>query len=78
MEFPDTLIKGGNLSCVDYLQISGVSGNSADTLAEGDRGTIHGCLELLWTSSKDEGYIMAILDHYVCLLCGGVSQPNVP
>ena len=35
MEFPDTLIKEGTLSCVDYLQMSGVSGNSTDTLAEG-------------------------------------------
>ena len=37
-EFPDTLIKGGTLSCVDYLQMSGVSGDSMDTLAEGGRG----------------------------------------
>ena len=38
MEFPDTLIKEGTLSCVDYLQMSGVSGDSTDTLAEGGRG----------------------------------------
>ena len=37
-EFPDTLIKEGTLSCVDYLQMSGVSGDSTDTLAEGGRG----------------------------------------
>ena len=37
-EFPDTPIKEGTLSCVDYLQMSGVSGNSTDTLAEGGRG----------------------------------------
>ena len=58
--------------------MSGVSGDSTDTLAERGRGAIHGCLELLWTSSKDKGYLMAILDYYVCLLCGGVPQPNVP
>ena len=38
MQFPDTLIKGGTLSSVDYLQMSGVSGDSTDTLAKGDRG----------------------------------------
>ena len=29
--------KAGNLSCVNYLQMSGVSGDSMDTLAEGCR-----------------------------------------
>ena len=33
--------------------------------------TIHGYLELLWKSSKDKGCLIAILDYYVCLLCGG-------
>ena len=56
----------------------GVSEDSTDTLAEGGRRDYHGCLELIWTPSKDKGYLMAILDQYLCLLCGGVPQPNVP
>ena len=37
-EFLDTPIKEGNLSFVDYPQMSEVSGDSMDTLAEGGRG----------------------------------------
>ena len=37
MHFPDTPIKGGTLSSVDYPQMSGVSGDSTDTMAEGGR-----------------------------------------
>ena len=38
MHFPDTPIKGGTLSSVDNPQMSGVFGDSTDTLAEGGRG----------------------------------------
>ena len=37
MEFQDTLINGGTLSSVDYLQMSRVSRDSMDTVTKGGR-----------------------------------------
>ena len=65
MQFPDTLIKGKFchlwtiLRCPDYLEIPWI------LWQRGVGGTVHGCLELLWTFSKYKGCSMVILDHYI-------------